>query len=596
MADCGCASLNGLPDGIVVVPPGATILTDVFGNQYYVLPGGQVIFYRSTPVSPTPESDCCPVIGTTNRIVVTSPVTDTFQVDIASTYIGQTSINTLGTINSGTWNATIIDPLYGGSGYISKTYAQMATLVAGSSLISGASYFISDRNIFIRTTSSNTLENKGILKATNVDFQNVSTNFIGVWKGMFTIFYTGLVGSFNNSEDITGGTSGATGHILRKNGVAGTIIAISKNGINFIAGEVVTGGTSGATATIGTISISSILGTIALNKIVAWNNNHYVNITGSGTIQHPVYDTTNWTLLAKTDSSYQIEYDPIIYDFTNDKLVERKDKRGNYVSNLINTTYATDNFQWGRDTGFNNTILGPLAYECANTIVAQNGLFIQDSNVIIDESGNLTGSIVTNRSDVRLTNTVDARSCRVDHASMYTYGNSRALEATLALFSTVIATDTADVGTAIYNNATITATGTTTLLGCQIDGRQSLVTATFASENHSGEMYIRGVYSNFGKALTITNVTATLTLDSSLIYGRYIVTTTGGAGNITAITNFPSHPVNIGIATNNLQFTHNAASLKIKGGTNITLINVNGDFIEFTNVGGIIKEYNAGQY
>jgi hypothetical protein len=37
-------------------------------------------------------------------------------VDIASTYIGQTSITTLGTITTGVWNSTVISPIYGGTG------------------------------------------------------------------------------------------------------------------------------------------------------------------------------------------------------------------------------------------------------------------------------------------------------------------------------------------------------------------------------------------------------------------------------------------------------------------------------------------------
>ena len=54
--------------------------------------------------------------GTANRITVN---TDT--VDIASTYVGQTSITTLGTITSGTWNATTIAVPNGGTGLTTAT-------------------------------------------------------------------------------------------------------------------------------------------------------------------------------------------------------------------------------------------------------------------------------------------------------------------------------------------------------------------------------------------------------------------------------------------------------------------------------------------
>ena len=63
--------------------------------------------------------------GTADRITVTADA-----VDIASTYVGQTSITTLGTISSGTWNGTLVGTLYGGTGAdgtnVTAGYALMA--------------------------------------------------------------------------------------------------------------------------------------------------------------------------------------------------------------------------------------------------------------------------------------------------------------------------------------------------------------------------------------------------------------------------------------------------------------------------------------
>lgn len=59
------------------------------------------------------------VVGTADRITVTG--TSTRTVDIASTYVGQTSITTLGTITTGVWNATVIGTIYGGTGLNSYT-------------------------------------------------------------------------------------------------------------------------------------------------------------------------------------------------------------------------------------------------------------------------------------------------------------------------------------------------------------------------------------------------------------------------------------------------------------------------------------------
>jgi hypothetical protein len=59
------------------------------------------------------------VSGTANRISITG--TTTPAIDISSSYVGQTSITTLGTVATGTWSATAVDPTKGGTGL--TTYA-----------------------------------------------------------------------------------------------------------------------------------------------------------------------------------------------------------------------------------------------------------------------------------------------------------------------------------------------------------------------------------------------------------------------------------------------------------------------------------------
>lgn len=82
-------------------------------------------------------------VGTTNRITVSGS-----SIDIAGTYAGQTSIITVGTITTGTWNGTAIGVAYGGTGagtaaaartnlgVAQKGYAaDLAAVVAGTPLI-----------------------------------------------------------------------------------------------------------------------------------------------------------------------------------------------------------------------------------------------------------------------------------------------------------------------------------------------------------------------------------------------------------------------------------------------------------------------------
>lgn len=64
----------------------------------------------STP----PGTGVTSVSGTSNRITSTGGLTPV--IDIAATYVGQSSITTLGTIGTGTWQASIVSPIYGGTG------------------------------------------------------------------------------------------------------------------------------------------------------------------------------------------------------------------------------------------------------------------------------------------------------------------------------------------------------------------------------------------------------------------------------------------------------------------------------------------------
>lgn len=87
------------------------------------------------------------VTGTANRITSTGGATPV--IDIAATYVGQTSITTLGTIATGVWNGTVIAAANGGTGqtsyvvgdllYASTTTAlsKLADVATGNALISG---------------------------------------------------------------------------------------------------------------------------------------------------------------------------------------------------------------------------------------------------------------------------------------------------------------------------------------------------------------------------------------------------------------------------------------------------------------------------
>jgi hypothetical protein len=107
------------------------------------------------------------VSGTTNRISVATGTT-TPVIDIAATYVGQTSITTLGTVGTGTWNGSVVGPTYGGTGV--NNGASTLTM-AGSHTLSGA--FAST---FTFTAATNvTFPTSGTLSTTTGTVTSVAT-------------------------------------------------------------------------------------------------------------------------------------------------------------------------------------------------------------------------------------------------------------------------------------------------------------------------------------------------------------------------------------------------------------------------------------
>ena len=86
------------------------------------------------------------VSGTANRITSTGGLTPI--IDIDTNYVGQNSINTLGTIGTGVWQATLIDKAYGGTGV---NIANAALLLGTASTTAGQLTLSNATNAFTQT-------------------------------------------------------------------------------------------------------------------------------------------------------------------------------------------------------------------------------------------------------------------------------------------------------------------------------------------------------------------------------------------------------------------------------------------------------------
>lgn len=477
--------------------------------------------------------------------------------------------------------------------YDSITYADLATAISGGALSENKNYFITDKNIFVKATSASSISESALLKATNADYNNVSTNFLGVWSGTTRITFTLLTGWYDDGEIVSDNTTGAEGEMLKivdTNIDSETVLeVISSNGTAYSVGDTITGLTSGATGKILSIYTSPILSTIAINKLVAWNNIMYTNKTGSATIKHPKYDATNWTALATTDANYQVEYDPIIYNFTDDLITKREDKRGNVVIDRFGV--STVKFQWGRDATFGNNIFS-FGYNGYNAIRAQNNMLIQNSGVYIGDSAVLSYSTINNRSTVIMIGSGDALSATVMRGNLTMFGG-KARDAEVGNYGDLTVTGTGDNGgDTQYRQCKIILKNSSSVTDCIINGGYGNFSKSFSNETHQNQIAERGIGSTFDISDTINGATTNLSLDASRIYGVYKLVIEDSAATVSAITNMTTFPVRLEPTDSSALILVNSGTLVLKSGQNDT-IPIGGGWIELETINTVLQEQNS---
>jgi hypothetical protein len=190
----------------------------------------------------TLTSSTIDVVGTSNRISVAAD-----SIDISATYVGQTSITTLGTITSGAWNATTIALANGGTGSTTASGARtnlglgtIATQDANNVSISGGSITgITDITVADGGTGASALTANGILQGNGTS----AVSAIAVGPSSTVLVSNGTTASFST---ISNGSL-AAGTFDNITGV-GTLTAGSL-GSGFTAVAIAQGGTGQATKT-----------------------------------------------------------------------------------------------------------------------------------------------------------------------------------------------------------------------------------------------------------------------------------------------------------------------------------------------------------
>jgi hypothetical protein len=202
--------------------------------------------------------------GTTNRITITdgTGVSGNPTFDISSSYVGQSTITTLGTVTTGTWNGGVIPILYGGTGSSTKNFVDLTTTqsgIAGDKTFTGFldadsirsnyliarntanNYIISDAHLGIRVASNiATIRGLGASGSGTIPIRLTGTTFNVVPK-----MRIGDTTTPTEYLEVAGNIAYTT--LLKPNNVAGT------------SGQFLgTNGTQDAWATLTTSDISNL--------------------------------------------------------------------------------------------------------------------------------------------------------------------------------------------------------------------------------------------------------------------------------------------------------------------------------------------------
>lgn len=276
--------------------------------------------------------------GTTNRITILSNVAD-----ISSSYIGQTSISTLGTISAGIWNGTTIGANYGGTGQSTVTTGDIlygSATNTWSKLGSGSNGQVLTVTSGIPSWSTPAI-NSGWGLSGNTGTAS-TTNFIGTTDNKSLSFRT------NNTEKFRIDSIGNIGI-----GTSNPLYKLDVNGTARFTGDLLVKGL--------TVGLGS--GAVASNMILGYQAGQ-VNTTGGDNnfigYQAAYSNTTggfNFILGSQAGFNNTIgNYNNFIsYRAGYSNISGNANNFIGYTAGFSNTTGSYNNFI-GSNSGFNNTI------------------------------------------------------------------------------------------------------------------------------------------------------------------------------------------------------------------------------------------------
>ena len=302
------------------------------------------------------------VSGTTNRITATT-TTGAVVVDIASTYVGQSSITTLGTITTGVWNSTAIADTYISS---ASTWNAKEPAIAAATPNPTLKYWRGDKswqtlntdivaegttNLYYTDTRARAAHSAG----TGISYNSTT----GVITSTITQYTDALV----RASLLTGlNTTSYTGSITSADSV---LIAFGRiqNQLNALVGSVVYKGTWNAstnsptlTSSVGTQGnyyIVSVAGTTTLNGISSWSIGDWV-----------IFDGSVWQ---KVDNSSAV--------------TSVNGQTGTVILSTTNITEGTNLYYTDARARASNSAGAGISYSSSTGVISYSGTIYTDSSI-----------------------------------------------------------------------------------------------------------------------------------------------------------------------------------------------------------------------